>query len=402
MIYNTYFSFDKIFTYDNYFKFFENYLRVNKITKADFLNKTNINAGTYRTFLKDISKHQEYYYGIIHKCYDIKFPTKERQEEISKIFNKCFFDFLLLKTAEYAKDLELLDSVITKEIKNLETIPFMILKTYLTFSNDNTSDLDKIYILEKLFTDIGDYSEILHEEFHILYYTLKVCNMIFTQQNYLDGVQVLSSIARKNDSLFGLGLSFIAGIMYENGDYVNAIIYAQDALGAYYSTGNYIRLINMKSALGTILMVAGNFQKSHTIFKELYYIQDIVPANKAIRNTKNLFTTYILIKDYQSAYEFYIEEDLNKIYDIVLLFEYIFILYKLNKKEELKKNVESISDKIRNSSLNAYYKELWDSFTPILVSHSSVKRNAKIFISKIFNLKTKQRKLIFNFLIENI
>lgn len=394
MIEQNVFFFEKLCNRTNYFQFIENYLKVNHIFKKDFLNDTGINAGTYRTFLRTMNKNSDYYYEVISKYKNIYLPDEERIQELNEEYTNYFYDLLYLKFDKLKEDLVRIEAYLHPNVETMEELAFLLLHTIIRFSFGEYDYQEQEEILGGVISKIEPYEEFLTDEFNVLYHILKFNKGVLEHGNVIYLGNQLRQMCRNIEVLNGFVLNQISVSMYRCGDYLNGILYGNEACDSFYKQNNYIRLIYTKSNLAHYYLLADDYYRAYQAFRELSYLDELLTARSSQIIKIGIFESLVFMGEYELAYKEYYKNDLAGLKrtttDMVLL----YVCYKLEKREQFLALYQSFQELWDTQQLYEPYYYIIEAIYDRFCGTIRLKQNEKA-LEMITRLKNKSEKKLF-------
>lgn len=391
---NILFDFTKVLNLEKYFQFIEIYLKINKISKKEFLNEVNINAGTYRYFLNDINKNAEKFYEKISEAMNIKLPDEKNVKKLNIEFTSYYYNLLYGNYDGLEQDIKTIDSYLKEEINSIEELFYLIMSCLIKVSLGLFNYDEQRKFLEKAYNLLSPYKEVLVDEFKVLYEVLVYEKEMLEDCDIISKAHYLRKISKPYEELKGFVLNLISFSMYYRGDYMNAIIYANDACDIIYKQNNYIKLIDIKSNIAHYYLLLGDYERSYQIYNELSYSSRILDKVAYANINSGLFDSLLLLNNYEMAYEIYNSNDLKSIKSVVLDICYLYICYKMNKVEEVDKQLVVFNDLFINENIFQPYVDMVNYLKIKHISKANAYNKRKI-LNSIDELKNKVTKLIF-------
>lgn len=325
------FSFDKLCNFTNYFKFFEDYLKANRILKKDFFHDTGLNAGTYRNFLKNTTRNTDYFYEIISRNKKIYLPDTDKMKALNEEFMTYFTDLLYLKHERLKTDLDKMTFYIHPTIESMEEIPFVLLDAIIRISIEKYNYEEQKTFVVEVMNKLQWYRDILSDEFEILFCILEFIHVSVHGGNVIQQGNLLKQMCKDVEFINGFVLNLISFSMYQKDDYLNAILYAIEACDSFYKQNNYIRLIYTRSNLGNYYLLAKDYPRAYQIFYELSFLSDLLDEISVECIEVGLFDTLVLLEEYENALNIYKTKNLVKYKRASLDICFLYVCYQTEK-----------------------------------------------------------------------
>lgn len=394
------FSFDKLCNFTNYFKFFEDYLKANRILKKDFFHDTGLNAGTYRNFLKNTTRNTDYFYEIISRNKKIYLPDTDKMKALNEEFMTYFTDLLYLKHERLKTDLDKMTFYIHPTIESMEEIPFVLLDAIIRISIEKYNYEEQKTFVVEVMNKLQWYRDILSDEFEILFCILEFIHVSVHGGNVIQQGNLLKQMCKDVEFINGFVLNLISFSMYQNDDYLNAILYAIEACDSFYKQNNYIRLIYTRSNLGNYYLLAKDYPRAYQIFYELSFLSDLLDEISVDCIQTGFFNSLLLLEQYEEAYNVYNSLGMMKLERVSVDIGYLYSCYELKNNQEFKRVFKIFQNKWDSRELFEPYYYVIQMINGFYLNKLKKKQIEKT-VKMIAKLNNKITKIIFLHFITN-
>ncbi len=388
------FNLEKIVNIDNYFNFLEIYLKENQILKKDFFNRTSICPNSYRFFLRNKEKNKIFYYNIIAKEFNLFLPTEQELKDLSKSYSKIVEDILYKRSENLEEDNKIIEEVRKRnnpnnnpKMQSIEAVLFEIIYVILNISFGKGIISENYQLLEYTIPTLSNYDFLIREEYNALFLVCKIQLLAMKQQDFESELMKCMEYIKYYSFLQPLFYKIFSDSYFLKKDYVNSIIFGMKAYDFFINTYNFQRAISTKINLSYSYILMGSYINAYQSLNELYLSFHALDEKQKSSILRVLIETMIMLKKHDEIYEIF---NLHKkiIYQNELLIEYMYVLYRLNKKKEFEVLYEEFIDKWENNSLHALYYDIVQLLYKKYIIHKNLKEsteNIKGIISKLHN-----------------